>query len=94
MDFKNININGRRGSSDIITSRSRDIAADDSIIISGSLSGRGSRQRKVDLVKDPVATLNSNGDWELPTDVPGVSEAEDTAEALRVSGIQNPEYGY
>ena len=39
---RNINIIGRRGSSDIITSRSSNIAADDSIIISGSLSGRGS----------------------------------------------------
>ena len=52
---RNINIIVRRGSSDIITSRSSDIAADDFIIIrNGSLSGRGSRRQKEDLVRDPV----------------------------------------
>ena len=62
-------------------SRSSDITADDSIIISGSLSGRGSQQRREDLVRDPVVTLNSNGgDRELPE--PGVSEGEDTAELV------------
>ena len=72
-DFKNININGRRGgSSDTTTSRSSDIAADDSIIISGSLSGRGSQQRKEDLVRDPVAKLNSDGNQELSVDLMGV----------------------
>ena len=87
-NFKNININSRRGgSSDITTSCSSDIAADDSIIISGSLSGRGSRRRKEDLVRDPVVTLNSNGgDRELPTtDVTGALAG--ATEALMVSGI-------
>ena len=89
---KNINSIGRRGgsSSDIIitTSCSRDIVADNSIIISGSLSGRGSRQRKVDLVRDLVVTSNStNGDRELPTtDVTGI--LADTMEALMMSGTQ------
>ena len=70
-------------------SRSSDIAADDSNIISGSLSGRGSRQWKEDLLRDPVVTLNSNGgDRELlTTDVTSVSAG--TMEALMVSGIQN-----
>ena len=51
-----------------------------SIIISCSLSRRGSRRQKVDLVRDPVVTLNSDGDQELPADVTGVSA--DTKEAL------------
>ena len=72
---RNINIIGRRGGSRNIniTSCSRDIAVDGSIIISGSLSGRESRRRKEDLLRDPVVTLNSTGgDRELPE--PGVSE--------------------
>ena len=87
---KNINTLGRRGgSSNInITSRSSNIAADDSIIISGSLSERGSQQRKVDLVRDLVVTLNSNdSNQELPADVTDV--LVDTTEALMVSGTQN-----
>ena len=85
-DFTSINISGRRGgSSDITTSRSSVIVADDSII-SDSLSGSGSQRRKEDLVRDPVVILNSNGsDRELPDS--GVSEEEDTADL--VSGIQN-----
>ena len=71
-DVKNINNNNMR------SGVSSNIAAYDSII-SDPLSGRGSQQRKEDLVRDPVVTLNSNGsDWKLPE--PGVSEAqEDTA---------------
>ena len=69
-------------------SRSSNIAADDSIIVCGSLSGRGPRKRGVDLVKDPVVILNSNNsNRELPADVTGLSA--DTTEALLVSGIQN-----
>ena len=87
-NFTNINISSRRGgSSDInTTSCSNNIAADDSIIISGSVSGRSSQRREVDLVRDLVVTLNSDGDRELPTtDVTGV--LADTTEALMVSGI-------
>ena len=60
--------------------------ADDSII-SDPLSGSGSQRWKVDLVRDPVVTLNSYGDQELIVDVTGVSA--DITEALMVSGIQN-----
>ena len=89
-DSKNINMNGRCGNSDITTSRSSDIAADDSIIInSGPLRRRESRRRKEDLVRDPMVTLNSNGgDRELPTtDVTGAPAG--ATEAFMVSGIQN-----
>ena len=42
----------------------------------------------MNLVRDPVVTLNSDGEQELPTtDVTGVSA--DTTEALMVSEIQN-----
>ena len=79
-DFTNININGRRSgdSSDInSTSRNSNSVANYSII-SDPLSGRGSQQRREDLVRDSVVILNSNnGDQELPE--PGVSEVEDTA---------------
>ena len=88
-NFTNINIICRLGGSRNIniTSCSRDIAADGYIIISDSLSGRGSQRWKVDLVRDPVVTLNSDGDRELLVDVTGV--LLDTMEALMVSGIQN-----
>ena len=90
LDDKNINISGRRSgvSSDInITSRSSDIATDGSII-SELVSKRGSQRRKGDLVRDPVVTLNSEGEWDLPTtDVTGVWEY--TTEAFMLSGIQN-----
>ena len=86
-DFKNINIIGRRdgGSSNIINITSRNTAVVDSIIISDPLRGRGLQQQEVDLVRDLVVTLNSNGDRELPTT--GVSEVEDTTES--VSDNQN-----
>ena len=59
--FTNINISSRRGgSSNITTSRSSDIVAND-FIISDPLSGRGSQQQKEDLMRDPAVTLNSNG---------------------------------
>ena len=80
---RNINIISRRSGSrnSNSTSFSRDIAADGSFIISGSLSGRESRQRKADFVSYPVVTLNSiGGDKELPE--LGVSEEEDTAESV------------
>ena len=93
-DFTNININGRRdggSSSDIIiniTNHSSNIAADDSVIISDPLRGKGSQQQEVDLVRDLVVTLNSpNGYRELQADVTGVSV--DTTEVLLVSGNQN-----
>ena len=38
-------------------------------------------------MRDPVATLSSNGNRELPTDVTGI--LEDTVEAFLVSEIQN-----
>ena len=42
-------------------------------------------------MRDPVVTLNSNDGnlQDLPADVMGVSEAEDTTEEFIVSGIQN-----
>ena len=82
-DFRNINIIGRHGgSSNITTSRSSNAAANNSII-SDPLSGRGSQQRRKDLVRDPVVTLNSGGDREIAE--PGVSEEEDTAELVSES---------
>ena len=90
-NFKNINISGKcGGSSDInATSHNSNIVADDSIIISGSLSGRGLQRQGVDLARDPVVTLNYNGgDQELPTtDVTGVPAS--VMEKFMVSGIQN-----
>ena len=88
-DFRNININGRRsgGSSNTNnTRRSSDAAANNSII-SGSLSGKGSQQRRKDLVRDPVATLNSTGgDRELPE--PGILEGvEDIPELVSEPNI-------
>ena len=76
LDVTNININGRRdggSSSNIINITSCNTAVDDSIIISDPLRGRGSRRQEVDLVRDLVVTLNSDGDQELPADVTGVS---------------------
>ena len=82
---------GRRGGSSniITTSRSSNIAADDSVIISGSLSGRGSQQRKVDLVKDPVVTLNSNDSSRKSPTTVVLGVLAGTTEALMVSGTQN-----
>ena len=83
-DFTNINIIGRHdSSSDInIMSCSSDIVVDGSII-SDPLSGRGSQQRRENLVRDPVATLKSGGDWVFLE--PGVSEGENTAELVSES---------
>lgn len=82
-DFRNINIIGRHGgSSDITTSRSSNAATNNSII-SDPLSGRGSQQRRKDLVRDPVAILNSGGDRDLPE--LGVSEGKDTPELVSES---------
>jgi len=75
-DSKNININDGSGS---------DIATDNDSIISDSLRGRAPQRQEVDIVRDPMVKLSSDGDWELTTT--GVSEAEDTTEL--VSGNQN-----
>ena len=79
-NFKNIKISNGSGSN---------IAANNDSIISDPLIRRVSQQREVDLVRDPMTKLISNSNGELPADVTGVSETEETAEAFLVSDNQN-----